>query len=567
MAISGDVNDFLPNPVPMNDLLKVRFMRRKEQRERRELNNQSGLPGSTSLFDTSVSGANDRASAEVPPSIATSRAPRRQSAKQVYSPTSGGRGGLSGGNSVPAQSQLPKARRIWPCRRKYNDLLVSTVAVSARVAKVKAELLNILFVIPSNIMRWPPVQDGHASHTSIVHTMAQDAVQGRLKALSSARSIQPGISGDDVKEGKPTPAIGAAPLFPVGTEAMEVVTEENVAEGNQNHSTNSAEVTTLAASVEPVAVTLGSSRSSDAQPTQQVSVERQRYRDADRFARNKMLLDLFISYVQNADTVQKVSDCVILLEELVPTQHLKNYPWYSFPILTDNIAVVALRLFSLDRFLHYENIPIDAKANPFGKAPRAKYSPRCLFSTVCLKSLCHGGRCNNNAEGFSRFVEIQDGFGVTSFNPTSAGGGNGPSGGPIVGMSSNDPSSMDRQPAPQHAGGGTNSVQYSTSTGLLNQRNLSYFGGNPSMQQYGGGGASGISNPRGQDHQLFQRNMNSIQDIGFKAMTGMVGSGGPGAGDRGDGGHTDEDEEDVLNLDAVQPYVPKDEEVNEMEWV
>ena len=86
-----------------------------------------------------------------------------------------------------------------------------------------------------------------------------------------------------------------------------------------------------------------------------------------------------------------------------------SYPRKSLASKAATSAVVALRIFTLDRCLRYEDFPLFPKAVIPGKIPRTKYSPRCSISPTCNKAFCHTSRCSTPMEGFSRFIEVSDG--------------------------------------------------------------------------------------------------------------------------------------------------------------
>ena len=54
---------------------------------------------------------------------------------------------------------------------------------------------------------------------------------------------------------------------------------------------------------------------------------------------------------------------------------------------------VAIRLFSLDRSLRYEPLPVDLRSEKTTYKPRIAFAPRCAISIMCTKSLCHFGKC------------------------------------------------------------------------------------------------------------------------------------------------------------------------------
>lgn len=75
-------------------------------------------------------------------------------------------------------------------------------------------------------------------------------------------------------------------------------------------------------------------------------------------------------------------------------------------------AAVALRIFALDRVLRYEDIPVDIKGDAVDYKPRVNFSPRCIISILCVKPMCHAGKCvlstDPESASFSRISESYD---------------------------------------------------------------------------------------------------------------------------------------------------------------
>jgi hypothetical protein len=119
--------------------------------------------------------------------------------------------------------------------------------------------------------------------------------------------------------------------------------------------------------------------------------------------------DSFIRLVQLADTPQELLDCVIFFEKSLHPSVLVGYSPEYLPTAASSASVVAVRLYSLDRAIRYEDIDCLNLACDGKYKPRVQFVPRCLVSSTCSKPSGHGGKCFNGFEStYSRFLEVTE---------------------------------------------------------------------------------------------------------------------------------------------------------------
>lgn len=123
-----------------------------------------------------------------------------------------------------------------------------------------------------------------------------------------------------------------------------------------------------------------------------------------------MTTEKFIQEIQKCDTYGNLFKLIQLLEGALPRVALFDYPFHSSLDFTNaplTSSIVATYLYSFDRWIRYEDIPLDFYYEGVNYRPRLVYTPRCALSPVCLKYFHHSGRCDPAISvGDSRFREI-----------------------------------------------------------------------------------------------------------------------------------------------------------------
>jgi hypothetical protein len=332
--------------------------------------------------------------------------------------------------------------------RQVADVIGSLVPVPYRLLKLKIELLNILALLPKGLLTWN------------------------------------------------TPP-------PVATEAVELKTEE--IEGNTPETNDEVEKQESAAPSPPPSP----SSSND-------------YPEEDE---KGMTVEKFVKEIQMCDTALGLFELIQILEKALPPIVLFDYPFRMTPHQTVGgfttttrmkgmitLSMVAISLYSLDRWIRYEEIPLDFFYEGVDYRPRLIYSPRCILSPTCMKYFHHHGRCDPAISiGDSRYREIlPKGMQVPNRGVGPNQGGPGPGG-----------------------MGGANQFQKSLPP--------------PGM----------IYNL----HQQQQQQQHAHQQpYGLNSNRLPMGNGAPPSLYR-------PPEMEFFSIDSIQPYVPKKEEIKESEWI
>ena len=123
----------------------------------------------------------------------------------------------------------------------------------------------------------------------------------------------------------------------------------------------------------------------------------------------KVLHGVFVSCVQQLRSARQLMAAVMCLERAMPRGALAvSHRWLlardSAPTDADHttVAQAAARLFSLDRSLRYERLPLDVGFSASAYRPRTLLGARCTCSMKCALTLGHVGRCIEIFKDFSR---------------------------------------------------------------------------------------------------------------------------------------------------------------------
>jgi hypothetical protein len=152
----------------------------------------------------------------------------------------------------------------------------------------------------------------------------------------------------------------------------------------------------------------------------------------------KKSIESLIRCVQNAKDAKDLMEVILTLEMVLPISSLTRGAHRDVietilcntlgstcrPGITLNVhnidplpnigvtaASVAARLFSLDRCIRYEKLPMNFTScvtlSPLICRTRIEHSPRCIFTLTCNKSLAHFGRCIPTTDFSSRLPDIR----------------------------------------------------------------------------------------------------------------------------------------------------------------
>jgi hypothetical protein len=137
-------------------------------------------------------------------------------------------------------------------------------------------------------------------------------------------------------------------------------------------------------------------------------------RKARRRLRRKLAVENFTKAVQSAVSPAELMTQVLVLESSIPPPLLYVCNNLSLPSLANTSADVALRIFSIDRLIAYDEIGyLENAAMSSPVKLRVCFSLRCHLNGLCSRYLGHGGKCSPTATSFSR---LPDHFQITPPN-------------------------------------------------------------------------------------------------------------------------------------------------------
>ena len=242
----------------------------------------------------------------------------------------------------------------------------------------------------------------------------------------------------------------------------------------------------------------------------------------------------FVKKIQSCATPLELFKLINFLEKLLPRIVLFNFP---YQILGDNIistnqqittSLVGTYLYSLDRWIRYEDIPLDFYCEGVEYRPRLVYTPRCSSTPTCSKYFHHAGRCDVLVSiGDSKYREILP-RGMQNPHPNSHSNNN-----------------INQNINSNHHNNSNNNV--SNSQFLLS--------------------SSKSLLPVGQLHSLQQEQMSQYQQYQNKLYESRSLSNNMNMNGVGSTMRPYDPLSDPFSLEFIQPYIPKKEEIKSSEWV
>ncbi len=300
---------------------------------------------------------------------------------------------------------------------KREDCVSSTVLIPHRLVRLKTELFNILSIFDKRFLRWYKVKD----------IMSLDKLnQAPSRALQIhqqyAREARHGCNDmrfyptDDLPtDDLPTDDID-------GSSSHDVEIGEEKSNANVDGSSD-ASMEVDQGDPQPAASTISTTTITSAaagkDDTAMDEDEDENEIDANSSSRGQeswahrqrvlsnerdSLHEEYIELVREASTPNQIIKCISLLEAVLPKSsfgnsietlhYLKNvFSGNDIDLNTCNSTGLALRLYSFDRHIRYEHIPLDLFYIGSSYKPRIHTSPRCLLSCKCCKILGHTGKC------------------------------------------------------------------------------------------------------------------------------------------------------------------------------
>lgn len=320
------------------------------------------------------------------------------------------------------------------------QLVASVVLVSARFAKLKAELVNILYTLPEKPMRWvdkdeaPAAAEVAPAATTIdaAITMTSSAVVSAVATSETATAAM-----DTTAPSSSSNAEVVSSSMDIETETVDAPTADIAVATTDTTSdvtavdtpSPSLEVPSSTGTLDPdsglqenaeksieEAVSADASSSSSVLAVQalveipkETKVERKLKRRLKRRQNNERVMGL----IQSAATPQQLLEVLIEIEEAIPKTYKYSLNDEALPSTADTCAALAVRVYVLDRRIRYDEIKeLEKQGMDRQYKPRYHFAPRCLMSSSCTKFLSHTGKCTNDSPLLSgtgsRIPDIND---------------------------------------------------------------------------------------------------------------------------------------------------------------
>jgi hypothetical protein len=341
------------------------------------------------------------------------------------------------------------------------QLVTSVVPVSARFAKLKAELVNILYTLPEKPMRWVdkdeiPAVPATTTDTAIAATSSAvttavvssdtaavvvdtasasmdttapsssssstaEAVSSEMDVVTEAISAPAEATTETTTDVTPSPSLEVALTTPKPlslSSSAETLDPNSTPQENTDKSVGMT-VTAGASSSSAVVAVSGDASSSSSSALVAVSatvevpketkVERKLKRRLKRRQNNERVMGL----IQSAATPQQLLEVLIEIEEAIPKTYKYSLNDEALPSTADTCAALAVRVYVLDRRIRYDEIKeLEKQGMDRQYKPRYHFAPRCLMSSSCTKFLSHTGKCTNDSPLLSgtgsRIPDIND---------------------------------------------------------------------------------------------------------------------------------------------------------------
>ncbi len=250
-------------------------------------------------------------------------------------------------------------------------ITLCTAVCNAKLVKVKAEMFNIMYMFPEKILRFPDSNEEDIAEIEAAGKAAAQSVfagAAKLKESGATSGTLAAIGGGDASDhedgGKPAAAVAAPSINGVAID----LSDENVA--------RLAEKAT---------------------------------KKAKRRLRRKLAFNRFVKSVESATTAEELMQCVKLLENAISPVLMFAHNRECLPARGTTVAAVAIRVFTLDRAICYDELKgAELAAANCDVRLRTQFTPKCMQSVNCTRALCHAGKCTSMPEQPSRMPELID---------------------------------------------------------------------------------------------------------------------------------------------------------------
>lgn len=316
-------------------------------------------------------------------------------------------------SNVPLTSQTNAPRRY--VSSKLHDIVSSTVVVSYRMIKLKVELLNMIAIFPENSLVWPFLNPPVASSVSEpVQTSAATALKTTAKDANN-ESIDRALDTDPTDEMEENISIPESNSDSAKSDNDEDVGIKEDGNGEENGEEMDSVNYESDANDESKSVNGDmEGRKDGIDDGNKFGVKTITTRSgtkvvvaAKTLEPGRMSTKMIIEGIQLAKTPQQLLHLIIILENAIPAEGLRYYDKTFIPSKALTTATAAYRLFVLDRSLRYERLSLDLRHDGVDFLPRVDYSTRCMINPQCHRPVCHYSKCTINGDvGISRFSKI-----------------------------------------------------------------------------------------------------------------------------------------------------------------
>ena len=303
------------------------------------------------------------------------------------------------------------------------------------MAKLKSELVNIIYMLPEKPMRWVDRDEIAATPISTAPLTAAAAAAATVPIpanvdVASAPDLSVGLSMAAITGEKVTTTALTSFKTSITISNSNAISALNSADGEGDTDvstlvvmkTDEEENVELVTQVPPDPII--SSQLEVIEAPKETKVERKLKRRLKRRQNNERIMTL----IQIARTPQELLAVLIEVEEAIPKVYKYTLNDEALPSTADTCAALAVRIYVLDRRIRYDEIKdVEKQGMERQYRPRYQFSPRCLMSSSCNKFLSHLGKCLQDSPLLtgtgSRIPDINDVmFNYTSNNNINPGG-------------------------------------------------------------------------------------------------------------------------------------------------
>lgn len=324
----------------------------------------------------------------------------------------------------PVRGYVPRERKVEPQQPKASsvEMSASTVMVPFRMLKMKVELLNIVAILPDVRIQW----DRHRSaftHSDGKSTDIEAVAEGAFdNGIPESENEDHSDSNDD--DGMDEDMGAASDNNEDDRDDMEEPEEEErqekVGEGDSipvaDKDTQSGLVSEVKPEVKEEDVAQPELEEDDDMEgsvgIDDVDGERDEYMNGVQEAGldpddELYTTDYFVQSVQEASTYEDMLYLIDKLENALGNDVIPFYKGSAVCTLSECAADVAMRLYTLDRAIRYEDLPLNLSVHNVGFRPRTQYTPKCVIAPECTRPLAHSGKCDMNVTLHdSRYQEV-----------------------------------------------------------------------------------------------------------------------------------------------------------------